>query len=55
MAKAVNYIHEKNIVHRDLKPANILKKKSLYKIADFGVSKLVYQKSQMLRTYAGTL
>lgn len=55
MVKAVSYMHDKNIVHRDLKPANILKSRSLYKIADFGVSRLVIQKSQMLKTYAGTL
>lgn len=55
MTKAVNFIHDKNIVHRDLKPANILKNKSQYKIADFGVARLVFQKSQMLQTYAGTV
>jgi serine/threonine protein kinase len=33
-------MHKKRIMHRDLKPDNILKHNGVYKIADFGFSKL---------------
>jgi ATP-dependent Lon protease len=34
-------LHEHNIVHRDIKPENILRCDDTWKIADFGISKLV--------------
>jgi serine/threonine-protein kinase len=34
-------LHENSIVHRDLKPQNILRCDDTWKIADFGISKLI--------------
>ena len=34
-------IYKSNIVHRDLKPANILINDGIYKISDFGFSKVI--------------
>uniref|UniRef100_A0A1I8I977 Serine/threonine-protein kinase Chk2 n=1 Tax=Macrostomum lignano TaxID=282301 RepID=A0A1I8I977_9PLAT len=52
------YLHDKDITHRDLKPENFLllesgQNKTLVKLADFGVSKLVSSET-MLRTFCGT-
>ena len=33
-------MHSKNIIHRDLKPENILIKNNIYKLADFGLSRV---------------
>ena len=35
------HLYDANIIHRDLKPDNILIDKGNYKIADFGLSKIV--------------
>lgn len=55
--RAVKYLHDKGIVHRDLKPQNILYETnlpgSLVKISDFGLSKMVDEKS-MFQTCCGT-
>ena len=32
---------ENGIIHRDVKPANILVKNGVYKLADFGFSRIV--------------
>ena len=40
MAKGLQHIHAEGIKHLDLKPANILVKDGVYKIGDFGQSKL---------------
>ena len=57
MLCAVSYLHENGITHRDLKPENILlmsqEEPCLIKITDFGMSRLVEEKSLML-TLAGT-
>nr|QWS68312.1 serine/threonine kinase ATG1-2 [Dugesia japonica] len=49
-------IHDKKIVHRDIKPLNILfvrkGNKILYKLADFGLSKMISGTQYM--TYCGT-
>merc|ERR1719334_1991629 len=42
IAKALDYIHDKNIIHRDLKPENLLlsdkSDNAVIKLADFGLS-----------------
>ncbi|MFX0066886.1 MAG: serine/threonine-protein kinase [Candidatus Hermodarchaeota archaeon] len=43
--KGLYAIHTKNIIHRDLKPANILKLRSKWVLADFGMSLLGDDKS----------
>ena len=50
---AINYMHERNIMYRDIKPENILiDKKGHIKIADFGLAKVVREKSH---SYCGSL
>ena len=51
-------MYDNNIIHRDIKPENILVKKLennkyLYKLTDYGLSKLLTQ-SHKASTYAGT-
>ena len=53
LSSALQYLHTQKILHRDLKPENILMKRShsnsnalTLKIADFGIAKLLNQKSQ---------
>ena len=67
IARGVKYMHEIGIVHRDLKPENILcvHRDSIkrIKLADFGISKIVKQKSNKngqskavpMHTIVGTL
>lgn len=46
-----------NIVHRDIKPANILYKEGVFKIADFGMAKIIYDDNanhDMLQSHCGT-
>ena len=45
-----------NLVHRDLKPENILIHDNVFKIADFGFGKELYDKidNAMLKTCCGT-
>ncbi|KAJ6594547.1 kinase-like domain-containing protein, partial [Mycena capillaripes] len=56
ICNAVVYIHSLDITHRDLKPENILltlHKPPIVKIADFGLAKVVDEKTA-LRTMCGT-
>lgn len=46
-------IHRHNILHRDIKSQNILIADDVYKIADFGVSKVAHG-SEMSKTAIGT-
>ena len=41
LAKGLDFIHEQGIVHRDLKPGNILRVGRSWKLADFGISRLL--------------
>jgi serine/threonine protein kinase len=45
-ANGIAYLHSKGIIHRDIKPENIIVSKDLstVKIADLGISKVVYWK-----------
>jgi serine/threonine protein kinase len=43
--QALSFIHRKNIVHRDIKPGNILKVGEVWKVADFGISRVLDTKT----------
>jgi len=57
LLEALKYLHEKGITHRDLKPENLLyateKEDSDLKLADFGLSKMMTDKTNM-NTVCGT-
>ncbi len=58
MCQALNYLHENGITHRDLKPDNILMESNnpyLFKLSDFGLSKIVTNEETFLDTFCGTL
>ncbi|NMG60736.1 hypothetical protein E1H12_20035 [Geitlerinema sp. P-1104] len=43
IASALVFLHNQKIVHRDLKPENILRVGEVWKVADFGISRLLSQ------------
>lgn len=55
---ALNYMHSKGFVHRDLKPENMLLARkgdlSAVKLTDFGLSAMIDQQSELMRTACGT-
>ncbi|XP_018590068.1 serine/threonine-protein kinase Nek11 [Scleropages formosus] len=50
----VHYMHERRILHRDLKAKNVFVKKSVLKIGDFGVSRLLVGSCDLATTFIGT-
>ena len=51
----MEYIHNRRVVHRDIKPSNILITEHNYiKVADFGISKILYKNKDVLNTLIGT-
>jgi len=55
IALALNYAHsEFNLVHRDIKPENILFKGDIFKLSDWGLSK-IFKHSATSKGYIGTI
>jgi eukaryotic-like serine/threonine-protein kinase len=53
IARAVQYLHDKNMIHRDLKPSNILfDAHGQPRVADFGLMRLVEQAGVTIQTSA---
>ena len=44
-------IHNKNVWHRDIKPSNILIKNNLFKVCDYGFTRIVDANPDSLRDY----
>ena len=52
VSEGLQYLHSKGIVHRDIKPANILSVDNTWKIADFGIARMLDIQKSMTATSA---
>lgn len=54
IALGCDYLHSQKIIHRDLKPDNVLLDDMQVKLSDFGLSKKLQKRSELVKTWCGT-